>query len=219
MLRKTVFMMSTCLVGILLFISLQVSAQTIGKDECPHLVVASHMGKVELCRFSPPENSTFNLTLKRDNEEGVTCLVYTLDTGLKVHSRTDKGQCHVEKFDGTFTLSINDLEKQHADNYICHVDIFSPPPLQNFTVNRTLLYVHDYHMKPPACDILSFVETWVLIGVSVLLFACFLAVLIMMSSKRKQCRECDARNMELTKEQNSEYMHMASVPLGKCRAN
>ncbi|XP_077130829.1 inducible T-cell costimulator [Ranitomeya variabilis] len=219
MLRKTIFMMNTYLVGFVLLISLQVSAQTIGNREpWPHLVVSFRMGKVELCQFIPPENSTFNLTLERGDKGGVACLAYTLNNELKLQSRTDKGQCHVQQFNGTFSFSLIDLDKEHADKYSCRMHIFSPPPVSNLIVNRTLLYVHDFHTNSPACHILSFVETWVLIGVSTLLFACFIAAVIM-SSKRKQCKECHARNMELTKEQNSEYMHMASVPLAKCQVH
>ncbi|XP_073501705.1 inducible T-cell costimulator [Phyllobates terribilis] len=212
-------MMNTCLVDFFLLISLQVSVQTIGNSgSCPHLVVSSRMGKVELCRFIPPKNSAFNLTLERGNNGGVACLVYTLDNEIKLQNRIDKGQCHVQQLNGTLSFSLNDLEKEHTDNYICRVQIFFPPPHSNFTVNRTLLYVHDFHMNPPACHILSFVETWILIGISALMFACFMAAVIL-SLKRKQCRECHARNMELTKEQHSEYMHMASVSLAKCQVH
>ncbi|XP_075687636.1 inducible T-cell costimulator [Rhinoderma darwinii] len=214
MLRKTVFVMNACFVGFLLLTSLQVSAQTFGKsNSCPHLVVATRMGEVELCRYSPSETSKFNLTLEKGNKGDVTCLVYTSGTEIKLHSWTNKALCRVQKFNGTYSVSLINLEENHADIYICRMQIFYPPPLTESIVNTTHLYVHIGH--PPACHILSFAETWVLIGVSVFLFTCFMVVLFI-SSKRKHCRECDARNSELTKEHNSEYMHMASVPLARC---
>lgn len=215
MLRKTIFVMNTCLVGFLLLTALQVSAKTDGKNNsCPHLVVASRMEEVELCQYSPSQASKFNLTLEKENDKNMACLVYTSGDELKLHSWTDKIQCRVLEFNNTFSVSLINLEGKHTGNYICRIQKFFPPPLGSFIVNTTHLYVNDFGVQPPACHILSFVETWVLIGVCVFLIA-FLMLVLFINSKKKHCRECDTRKMELTREHNSEYMHMASVPLAR----
>ncbi|XP_044160608.1 T-cell-specific surface glycoprotein CD28-like [Bufo gargarizans] len=215
MLTKIVFVMNACLGGLFLLTTLQVSGQrTESGNSFPHLVVASHMGEAELCRYSLSGTSgtfrdKFNLTLEKDGN--VVCLVYNSGTKLKLHNWTNGTQCHISPFNGSFSVSLTNLAKMHTGNYICHIQTLVPPPVTHSTVNRTLLYVHDVGVQPPVCHILSFVEIWVLTGVSIFLLACFMVVLII-SAKRKNCRECDARNMELTKDHNSEYMHMASVP-------
>ncbi|XP_056390335.1 cytotoxic T-lymphocyte protein 4-like [Hyla sarda] len=213
MLRKTVFVMNACLVGFLLLTSLQFSAHTTWNNSCLNVVVFSRMDKVELCRYSLLNNSTFNLTLERGNDGSMECLVESMGTELKLHNWTDKTQCSVSTFNGTFSLSLINLKGKHSGNYACRLKKIFPPPFSNSIINRTLLYVNDFAEEPPACNILSFVETWFLIGVSLFLLACFILVLFI-SSKRKHCRECVARNMQLT-EHNGEYMHMASVPLPK----
>ncbi|XP_069841354.1 cytotoxic T-lymphocyte protein 4-like [Dendropsophus ebraccatus] len=209
--------MNAYLVGFLLLSLLQLSAQTTSTSSGPHVVIASRMGKVELCRYSPKKDSVFNLTLEKGNDGTMECLVESLGAELKLHNWIDKAQCRIFKFNGTFSLSLINLEEKHAGNYSCHLKSFFPPPLTNSVFNRTLLYVNvtDVAVQPPACHILSFMETWFLIGASLFLLVCFIVVLFI-NFQRRHCRECAARNMETT-EYNSEYMHMASVPLARHR--
>ncbi|XP_071975720.1 uncharacterized protein [Engystomops pustulosus] len=219
---KTTFVMNALLVGFLLLNSLQVSGQTTENNNiCPHIVVASPMAEVELCQYSTSMGSKFNLTLEKLDDRNESCLLYNSGSELKLQNRTNKTQCHFFKMGGTFFLSLINIEKENAGNYICYNTKIFPPPFKNSIVNRTLLYVLENSGKPSAYPIYSFVETWVLIGISVFLFVCFM-VLLFISSKKKasfnqHCRECKARNIELTKEQNGEYMHMASVPLARCK--
>lgn len=46
------------------------------------------------------------------------------------------------------------------------------------------VFILDFGVQPPACHILSFVETWVLIGVCVFLIA-FLMLVLFINSKKK----------------------------------
>ncbi|XP_066433529.1 T-cell-specific surface glycoprotein CD28-like [Eleutherodactylus coqui] len=203
MLRKTVFVMNACLFGFLLLTSFQVSVQTDGNS---NLLSASEM---EICRYSPLRNSSFNLTVEKNFNGNVVCKVYTSGTKLKLYSSTDKAQCHLMEFNGTFSVSLLNLEEKHSGTYTCRIENLYPPPRKNSTVNRTLLYIREFHLP-------SFMETYISIGVSIFLLLCLLvALLYILISKRKHCRECDARNMELTKEHASEYMHMASVPVAR----
>ncbi|XP_075140906.1 inducible T-cell costimulator-like [Leptodactylus fuscus] len=209
--KKAAFVMNTRLIGFLLLTSLQVSVQTFGdSNSCPHLVVAASMEEVELCQYTAPKPSVFNLTIEKGNGGEVVCLVYISKNGKpKQHSLTAETKCRLfGDYNDTYSVLLVKLEAKHTGSYICHVQTFFPPPFTASVVNRTFLHVHDFGLVPPDCHIVSFVVTWIMIGVSVFLFAC-LMVAVFIVCKRKQCRECDSRK----KEQNGKNHSASYLPM------
>ncbi|XP_075036290.1 inducible T-cell costimulator-like [Mixophyes fleayi] len=204
--------MSICLVGFLLLISVQVAAQTT-ENSNPHVVIASRDGEVDLCKYAPQTYSRFNLTLEKGNDGDVVCLVYTSGPETKFHNWEDKARCRFNESNGTISLTLIELDVKHTDSYTCRLQTFVPPPFNKSIVNKAYVYVNDF--EPPSCEVMSALVKWILIGVAVFLSTCFIVILYRYI-QRKQCRECEARNLELTKEYNSEYMHMAAVPLARC---
>ncbi|XP_063788232.1 T-cell-specific surface glycoprotein CD28-like [Pseudophryne corroboree] len=197
--------------GFLLMFSLPLTAQN-PETSKERVVVASRDGEVDLCQYAPPSNSRFNLTLEKGTDGDVVCVVYTSGSQIKFYTWEDKARCRYEELNGTFSITLTQLDTRHTDTYICHIQTFTTPPFRKSMVNKVYVYVHDF--KAPTCDVKSDLVTQILLGVGVFLSLCAIVVLYR-CIQRKRCRECEARKLELNMEQNSEYMHMAAVPLAR----
>ncbi|XP_073489461.1 inducible T-cell costimulator [Aquarana catesbeiana] len=204
-----IFRKNQCLLAFILQVFVQTPVNTTSQ-----VLVVSREGTVDLCKNELIENSRFNLTLEKGNEREVVCQVYTSNEVKKKNPDSWKDvQCHYKEFNGTLFFTLTNLDVKYTDNYTCRMQIFFPPPFKT-DLTETYVYVHDYssyNLKASDCDLSNF-PIWILSGIASLFFLCCI-IMVYITIQRKDCKECKARTTELSKENNSEYMHMAAVPL------
>ncbi|XP_075462880.1 inducible T-cell costimulator [Ascaphus truei] len=200
--------MHICFVGVLLFSQL-VTAQT-STSHNPNVVVAFRNGQADLpCQHTPSQDSKFNLTLLKGSERHSVCVLYTDGNVIKFHNWEDQVPCNLSESNGIMSFTLSKLDIKHIDNYICHIQIYFPPPYKNSTVNETYVYIHDSELQ--RCTVMSRLVMWIFIGLAGFLLLC-ITVTLSLEILRKQTRKCETSTaVEMNNEYNSEYMPMASV--------
>ncbi|KAM8934098.1 inducible T-cell costimulator [Pelodytes ibericus] len=195
--------------GIVIFISVKSS-----KTHNPNVIIAFRNGQANLsCQYTPVNDSNFNLTvLKGDNREAV-CVVYTDGMDTKFYKWEDQVSCDWRKSkDNTLGFTLLNLDTKHTNTYICHLQIFYPPPQRNHTVNETYVYIHDSTEQSCNENIM-----WISIGLAIFIFLSLIGILLLLL-QRKCYSKCGNSPAEVNTEHNSEYMPMASVNAARIRA-
>ncbi|XP_072272937.1 uncharacterized protein [Pyxicephalus adspersus] len=199
-----------CLFTFILLMLLKFSAQ-IPVDTTIQFLKVSRNGTVELCHNEQVKNAKFNLTLEKGNNREVVCQVYTSGNKKQIDNWENKAQCHFNETNhwneskSIFFITLTNLNVKHTDTYTCNIKTFAPPPFKTH-VTKTFVYVHDAY-----CD-MSDLLIWILCGVASFFFLCCI-IMIYITIHRRHCKERETKTTELSKESNSEYMHMAAVPL------
>ncbi|XP_078539757.1 inducible T-cell costimulator [Lissotriton helveticus] len=190
------------LIFALAFVQL-VSAQHEGSR--PSVLVAFRNGKLHLpCKPIPDRmDADFKLTLRKDNHQEPVCTV----SWTKNKTEIDPGQggthCDVQRSTKSVSFILTKLDRNHTDYYICHVEIFYPPPYRNTNLSTTYVYVHDKELL--RCECGPFLPFWPLVGIAVALLLCPV-LLIALCLRMRLTKSAPASH-----EPGSEYMAMAAV--------
>ncbi|OCT61341.1 inducible T-cell costimulator-like [Xenopus laevis] len=188
-----------------LFILLVLHAQL--SKSYPKVVIASRSGgPYLLCQHVPSVDSKFNLTLMKGNTKQEVCMVYTDGKSTTFYSWNDNPTCNWAASNNSISFTLSNFDVKHTDNYTCEISIFFPPPVQNFIINETYVYIHDLQQ----CAGMQVFTIWILTGLAVFLFLCCILTFCLWMQKRHQRKTITQDNIQ-NNECNSEYMPMASV--------
>ncbi|KAM4626552.1 cytotoxic T-lymphocyte protein 4 [Discoglossus pictus] len=205
--------MTLILVGLNLFLTQLDFGQAL-KIPYPDIVVIPPGDQVDfLCQHHPTEGGQFNLTLLRRSEEYPVCVLYTNGTDLSLHNWKDQAPCHLRNSSGTMSFSLSNLDTNHIDMYICHLEIYFPPPFVNSTFDKTYIYV--YEPKPENLKKLVSLLMWIFMATSIFLFI-FCIVTVYLLIRKRQPKKSDPINTENNNEHNGVYMPMAPVTVPRC---
>ncbi|KAJ1186632.1 hypothetical protein NDU88_003413 [Pleurodeles waltl] len=179
----------------------------------PPVLVAFRNGELHLpCRPVPDMmDAKFKLTLLKENHQEPVCTGSWATNKAEIYPGQAGPHCEVHRYNNSVSFTLTKLDSHDTNYYICHIEIFYPPPYVNKNRSKTFVYVHDKELQ--RCESGPALPIWPLFGLAVALLLCsvFIVALCLHMKSRKYA--------PASLQPSSEYMVMAAVNAARNKAN